>query len=101
MPKGWNADQKKLYAIIKEKAFLKGDFILSSGKKSNYYLDCRKITLSSEGVYYTAKIFLDMLKGEAFDALVSAYKEASAKIPEVVPFGCGPGCLNGAYRTKK
>ncbi len=69
MSKGWSDDQKKLYAIIKEKAFLKGDFTLSSGKKSNYYLDCRKITLSSEGVYYTAKIFLDMLKGETFDAI--------------------------------
>lgn len=40
-------------------------------------------------------------KGETFDTMVAAYKEASATIPEVVPFGCGAGCLNGAYRTKK
>ncbi len=69
MSNAWSDDKKKLHEIIKEKAFLKGDFILSSGKKSNYYLDCRKITLTPEGVYYTAKIFLDMVKSEPLDAI--------------------------------
>ena len=30
-------------------AFLKGEFILTSGKKSSYYFDGKKLTLSPEG----------------------------------------------------
>jgi orotate phosphoribosyltransferase len=33
---------------IKEKSLFRGEFILSSGKKSDYYLDLRRLTLDSE-----------------------------------------------------
>lgn len=67
--KNWTDDKKKLFAIIKRDAFFLGEFTLSSGKKSNYYLDCRRAALTGEGAYYTARIFLDMVKGEKFDAI--------------------------------
>lgn len=35
--------------------------------------------------------------GEAFDDMAKRFREASKKIPEVVPFACGPTCLNRAY----
>ena len=38
-----------LYKILKEKSFFTGDFTLASGKKSNYYIDCRLTTLGPEG----------------------------------------------------
>lgn len=38
-----------LYKILKEKSFFTGDFTLASGKKSNYYIDCRLTTLDPEG----------------------------------------------------
>lgn len=65
----WSTDKQKLFALIKKDGFFKGDFTLSSGKKSNYYLDCRRVTLTAEGAYYTARIFLDMVKGQTFDAI--------------------------------
>jgi len=40
---------KNLYKILKEKSFFTGDFTLASGKKSNYYIDCRLTTLDPEG----------------------------------------------------
>lgn len=69
MQENWSEDKKKLFEIIKKDAFFKGDFTLSSGKKSNYYLDCRRATLTGEGAYYTARIFLDMVKDDKFDAI--------------------------------
>lgn len=38
-----------LYKILKEKSFFTGEFTLASGKKSNYYIDCRLTTLDPEG----------------------------------------------------
>lgn len=60
--------RKRLFALLQEEALKKGDFVLSSGKKSSYYLDGRVITLTPEGAFLTAGIFLETLK----DALPEA-----------------------------
>jgi orotate phosphoribosyltransferase len=59
----------RLLELLKEKALKVGKFVLSSGKESDYYLDERIVTLSSEGAYLTAKIMLDMLKDVKIDAI--------------------------------
>ncbi len=57
------ADHKKrLFAILKTQAFFKGDFTLSSGKKSSYYLDARLVTLSAEGAFLCGKLIMDLVK---------------------------------------
>lgn len=64
-------DKKKerLLELIKKEAFSLRPVVLSSGKKSNYYVDCRMITLHPEGATLVAEIFFDMLDGRDFDAL--------------------------------
>ena len=42
---------------LKKDSLLKGDFTLSSGEKSNYYIDGRTSTLSSDSLGYVADIF--------------------------------------------
>ena len=43
-------DKEKLYKRIQEiEVFKKGNFTLSSGKKSNYYIDGRLISLDPTG----------------------------------------------------
>ena len=37
---------------------------LSSGKISDYYMDCKRVTLSPEGAYLTAKLMLEMIRPE-------------------------------------
>lgn len=61
--------KQKLFTLLNEQALKRGEFILSSGKKSNYYLDGRRITLSPEGAYLAAGIILEMIKDEDVDAL--------------------------------
>ncbi len=53
--------REKLLSLIKEKALLRGEFTLASGKKSNYYINVKKIILDSEGCFLSGKIILDML----------------------------------------
>ena len=59
----------KLLGLLKKEALKKRNFVLSSGKTSNYYLDARIITLMPEGAFLVASIILSSLKGEDIDAI--------------------------------
>jgi orotate phosphoribosyltransferase len=61
--------KSRLLELLKKEAFRKGKFTLSSGRKSNYYLDGRVVTLSAEGAYLVASIILELVKGTGIDAL--------------------------------
>ena len=61
--------KKTLFKLLEKEALKKGDFVLSSGRKSKYYLDGRIITLTPEGAYLVASIILKMTEGMNFDAI--------------------------------
>lgn len=61
--------KNKLLALLKELALEYGEFWLSSGKTSSYYLDGKKITLHPEGSYYVAKAILDIIKHDQAKAI--------------------------------
>lgn len=50
-------------------AFLTGEFTLTSGKKSNYYFDGKRITLHPEGAYRIGKMIFDQLAEAGVDAV--------------------------------
>lgn len=54
-------DRDALQHLIREKALKFGDFTLASGKKARYYLDCRQITLDSQGARLVGEGMLDLL----------------------------------------
>lgn len=58
-------DRNRLIELIRRDALRFGEFTLASGKKANYYLDCRKITLDSEGANLIAAGILNAI-GEDF-----------------------------------
>ena len=41
--------RKTLLNLLKERAYKKGEFILSSGKESEHYINCKPVSLSCEG----------------------------------------------------
>jgi orotate phosphoribosyltransferase len=59
----------RLLLLLKKEALQRGNFVLSSGKTSNYYLDGRVITLTPEGAYLVASIILEMAKGTGISAV--------------------------------
>lgn len=59
----------RLLELIKKEALSVKPIVLSSGKKSDYYIDCRLITLHPEGAFLIADVFFDMLEDVEFDAL--------------------------------
>jgi orotate phosphoribosyltransferase len=56
--------RERLLDLLQTKALEIREVILSSGRLSNYYIDCKRVTLTPEGGYLTAKIMLDMIKSD-------------------------------------
>ncbi len=48
--------RERLFNLLKEKAYRQGKFILASGKESDFYIDCRPVTLHPEGAYLVGKL---------------------------------------------
>ena len=53
--------REQLASLLRAKSIKRGDFTLASGKKSNYYLDCRLTTLDAEGALLTGYCILELL----------------------------------------
>src|SRR5882724_5931699 len=57
-------DRDALQQVVREKALKFGEFTLASGKKASYYLDCRQITLDSQGARLIGEGMLELLAGD-------------------------------------
>jgi orotate phosphoribosyltransferase len=54
--------REQLLNLIATNSFRLGSFTLSSGLKSDYYIDCRTTTLHADGAALTGRIFLDLFE---------------------------------------
>ncbi len=54
-------ERDRLLELLRTNALEVRKVTLSSGRTSDFYVDCKRVTLSSEGAYLTAKIFLEMI----------------------------------------
>jgi orotate phosphoribosyltransferase len=61
-------DRRELLEVIREKSLQVGDFVLSSGKKASYYLDCRVTTLDPRGALLTARLMLRTIDEHQIEA---------------------------------
>jgi orotate phosphoribosyltransferase len=62
-------DRQRLAELIKRDALQFGDFILASGKRASYYLDCRKLTLDGEAANLIADGILDAVGDDLPDCV--------------------------------
>jgi orotate phosphoribosyltransferase len=51
----------RLAKLLLEKSYREGSFVLTSGKKSDYYFDCKQTALHPEGGNLLGELFLDAL----------------------------------------
>jgi len=55
-------DRTRLKELLARISFERRDVILSSGKKSDYYLDCRRVTLHPEGAFLCGRVMYEIYK---------------------------------------
>ncbi len=54
---------RPLEAVLLEKSVRRGDFVLASGARSSYYIDCRLTTMSAEGMVLVGRLGLEAIRG--------------------------------------
>jgi orotate phosphoribosyltransferase len=63
-------DRRRFLSILKEKSYERRKVVLSSGRESDFYIDCRQTTLDAEGAVLTGRLFCAMLEaGERPEAV--------------------------------
>jgi orotate phosphoribosyltransferase len=56
----------KLLSMLAHKSFRLGEFKLSSGATSDYYIDCRTTTLDAKGSRLTGEVFAEAIKEQGW-----------------------------------
>jgi orotate phosphoribosyltransferase len=57
-----SGDRDRLLALLLERSFRVGDFVLSSGARSRFYIDCRTTTTHAEGQAVVGRLGLAALR---------------------------------------
>ena len=57
-----STERERLRDILRARSLRTGEFTLSSGKKSSYYLDCRLTTMHPEGALLIARLILRKIR---------------------------------------
>ncbi len=83
-----------LLDLIVKYAYVEGDFTLSSGAKSPYYINCKQVTLKAEGALALGRLLFKLLPGDTSavagltlgaDPMVSAVSVVSAYENNPIP----------------
>lgn len=62
------SSRQKLLSMLADKSFRLGQFKLSSGATSDYYIDCRTTTLDAKGSRLTGEVFVDEIRQHGWKA---------------------------------
>jgi orotate phosphoribosyltransferase len=86
--------RQELLKLLAQKSFRLGEFKLSSGGTSDYYIDCRTTTLDARGAQLVGEVFLDEMRGQGWHADAIGGLTMGAD-PIVVAVAVISGTLNG------
>ena len=86
--------RQELLQLLARKSFRLGEFKLSSGGTSDYYIDCRTTTLDARGAQLVGQVFLDAIRERGWNADAFGGLTMGAD-PIVVAVAVTSGNLNG------
>jgi orotate phosphoribosyltransferase len=86
--------RQELLKLLAQKSFRLGEFKLSSGSTSDYYVDCRTTTLDARGAQLTGQVFLEEIREQGWEADAVGGLTMGAD-PIVVALAVTSGTLHG------
>jgi len=83
-------ERDRLRQMLLDRSMRFGEFVLSSGATSNFYIDVRKTSLHPDGLQLISKLFWEVLKDDKVTAIGEyaayvLYKEKGAEVGFVAP----------------
>jgi orotate phosphoribosyltransferase len=54
--------RQELHALLYERSFKFGDFVLRSGRRSDFYFDGKQVTLDGRGLYLVSRLILQRVR---------------------------------------
>jgi orotate phosphoribosyltransferase len=95
------ADRKKLLALVREHAVVRGRVTLSSGREADYYVDLRRITLSAEAAPLVGRVLLELTADWDFDAVGGLTMGADPVATAMMHAAAAHGRLLDAFVVRK
>src|SRR6266699_5574756 len=86
--------RQELLRLLATKSFRLGEFKLSSGGASDYYVDCRTTTLDARGAQLTGQVFLEEIRARGWNVQAFGGLTMGAD-PIVVAVAVTSGTLHG------
>jgi orotate phosphoribosyltransferase len=86
--------RQELLEMLAQKSFRLGEFQLSSGGTSDYYVDCRTTTLDARGAQLTGEVFLEEIRERGWEPQAIGGLTMGAD-PIVVAVAVGSGKIHG------
>lgn len=93
--------RERLKSLVLEKAVKRGEFVLTSGQKSNYYINGKLISLDSEGLALMAAFFLKEIEGEDIEAVGGMVIGADPIIGAILTLAAQKGMKLDGFLVRK
>ena len=58
----------RLVALLRSRSYRTGDFVLASGRRSTFYIDCRRTTMHAEGLHLIGSLGLAAIRERGWHA---------------------------------
>ena len=95
------ADREDLLSIIKADAIVRGEVVLSSGQRADWYIDLRRILLAGRAAPLAGRVMLEATADLSFDAIGGLTLGADPVAIAMMHAASAEGRLLGAYVVRK
>jgi len=95
------SDRDELLRVIKEKAVVHGDFVLSSGQRASWYIDLRRVLLSGRAAPLAGRVMLAATADLGYDAVGGLTLGADPVAAAMLHAAAGQGQILDAFVVRK
>jgi orotate phosphoribosyltransferase len=95
------SDRDDLLRVIKEKAVVHGDFVLSSGQRARWYIDLRRVLLCGQAAPLAGRVMLAATADLGYDAVGGLTLGADPVAAAMLHAAAGQGRTLDAFVVRK
>jgi orotate phosphoribosyltransferase len=95
------SDRTELLEAIRAKAVVRGDFVLSSGQRADFYVDLRRILLDGRLAPLAGRVMLDLTRDMGYQAVGGLTMGADPVATAIMHAAAGRGTPVDAFVVRK